>query len=74
MCQECYEGVNEILNGKKQVKCNACKGDGVYKWGAMVNGKASHTGKCFACAGKGHQNKSDILRKNSYYNHRVQLF
>lgn len=74
MCKKCYEGLDDLFEDKKQIKCNSCKGDGVYRYGAVVNGKPSRQGKCFACSGKGYQNKSDIVRKNSYYNHRMRLY
>ena len=74
MCKKCHEGIDQILNGKDKAKCTTCKGDGIYKYGPIVNNRPSKQGKCFACAGKGFVNKSDILRRNSYYNHRIKLY
>ena len=41
-------------NSKPGVCCK-CKGTGVYGWGAMINGKMQHEGKCFSCRGTGKQ-------------------
>lgn len=44
-------------NGSKHyegyVKCDRCGGDGVYKWGAMINGRPQYAGTCFKCGGDG---------------------
>lgn len=44
-------------NGTKhfnaQVKCDRCGGDGVYKWGAMINNRPQYVGTCFKCNGAG---------------------
>jgi len=73
MCQSCYEYTDEQLNGKSQITCHRCLGTGIYVWGAIVNGKPSNTGQCFACVGKGHQNRSDIVRETTYYSHRMTI-
>ena len=39
-----YEGV---------VKCDRCGGDGLYKWGAVINGCPQYVGTCFKCEGAG---------------------
>lgn len=51
----------------KPGECAKCRGKGTYSWGAMVNGKMTHTGQCHSCRGKGHQTAEDI-RRNTYYN------
>lgn len=44
-------------NGSKhyegRVKCDRCGGDGIYKWGAMINGRPQFIGTCFKCEGAG---------------------
>lgn len=44
-------------NGSKhyegRVKCDRCGGDGIYKWGAMINGRPQYVGTCFKCMGAG---------------------
>ena len=44
-------------NGSKhyegRVKCDRCGGDGLYKWGAMINGNPQYVGTCFKCSGAG---------------------
>lgn len=44
-------------NGSKHwrmsVKCDRCGGDGIYKWGAMINGRPQYAGTCFKCEGRG---------------------
>lgn len=46
--------------------CAKCKGSGVYRWGAVVNGRASHSGPCFSCRGTGKQGRADIGRNRTY--------
>ncbi len=49
-------------NGSKHfegyVVCDHCGGDGIYKWGAMINGQPQYAGTCFKCHGTG-----KVLRK-----------
>lgn len=44
-------------NGTKywntRVPCDRCGGDGVYKWGAVINGRPQYVGTCFKCNGAG---------------------
>ena len=44
-------------NGSKHyeglVKCDRCGGDGIYKWGAVINGRPQYAGTCFKCLGAG---------------------
>lgn len=46
-------------------KCDACRGGGIYYWGAIVNGVPTHSGPCFRCQAKGIQTVED--RKRNYY-------
>lgn len=50
-------------------RCNKCHGSGTYVWGAVVNGRPSHSGPCFACKGKGWQTERDRQRNDYYWNH-----
>lgn len=45
-------------NGSKhyegEVVCDRCGGDGIYKWGAIINGeRPQYAGTCYKCAGAG---------------------
>lgn len=44
-------------NGSKHyegpVTCDRCGGDGIYKWGAVINGRPQYAGTCFKCLGAG---------------------
>lgn len=44
-------------NGSKHfeghIKCDRCGGDGIYKWGAMINGRPQYIGTCYKCGGAG---------------------
>lgn len=44
-------------NGSKHyegaVVCDRCGGDGLYKWGAVINGRPQYVGTCFKCEGAG---------------------
>lgn len=53
---------------KATVRCHDCRGTGVYCWGAVVNGKPTHTGPCFRCCGKGRQGQEDFKRNWGYDN------
>ena len=53
------------------VKCDRCT-NGTYYWGAVVNGRPTHSGECFRCEGKGYQNMSDFRRNRGYDNHAVR--
>lgn len=48
--------------------CPECKGSGVYKWGACINGVMQHSGPCFRCACKGYQGQVDFTRNWGYDN------
>lgn len=50
-------------------KCDACV-NGVYSWGAQVNGRMTHSGPCFRCQGKGRQGQADYTRNRHYDSHR----
>lgn len=51
--------------------CGNCGGSGNYSWGAVVNGKVTHTGTCFQCAGKGYQDDADQRRNYGYWNYKI---
>lgn len=44
-------------NGSKhyegEVVCDRCGGDGLYKWGAVINGSPQYVGTCYKCMGAG---------------------
>jgi DnaJ-class molecular chaperone len=46
--------------------CGKCRGTGAYSWGAMVNGKMTHSGTCFSCRGTGRQDRRQIARNAAY--------
>jgi DnaJ-class molecular chaperone len=52
--------------------CEKCRGSGEYRWGAVVNGKAQHSGKCHSCGGTGKQSVSDIRRNVAYNRHKLR--
>lgn len=51
--------------------CPKCHTTGTYGWGACVNGVMEHTGKCFACDGKGQQTLADAKRCETYWGHKL---
>ena len=59
-------------DGKKF--CSKCNGKGIYQWGASINGRATHRGKCFACQGKGVQTKKDGKRNTYYWNYCAKVW
>ena len=65
------EGNSITKDGKEY--CGKCSGKGVYQWGASINGRMTHQGKCFACQGKGKQTKEDIKRNNYYWNYCARI-
>lgn len=76
-------------NGSKhyegRVACDRCGGDGLYKWGAMINGNPQYVGTCFKCSGAGwvidkwiertpeYQAKLDAKRKARYEAKQAEL-
>ena len=46
--------------------CEKCRGSGVYGWGAFVNGRPTHSGRCFSCRGTGRQDRRQIRRNQTY--------
>lgn len=56
-----------------EAKCDRCSGRGEYWWGAMVNGKPSHTGVCFHCEGKGWQSEQDRVRNANYARYAIRF-
>jgi excinuclease UvrABC ATPase subunit len=55
----------------KPGKCAKCNGTGRYSWGAVVNGRPTHSGQCHSCQGTGKQTRSDIARNNAYNRHKI---
>jgi DnaJ-class molecular chaperone len=55
----------------KPGECAKCRGTGVYSWGASINGKMQHSGKCNSCGGSGKQSQSDIRRNVAYNRHKL---
>lgn len=51
--------------------CVKCRGTGVYRWGASVNGVSQHSGTCFSCRGTGKQSRNQIIRNRTYNRHKV---
>lgn len=45
-----------------------CRGSGTYSWGGTVNGVPVKTGPHFACAEKGFQDRTDVIRNITYWN------
>jgi len=50
----------------KREKCDRCNGTGTAIWGAIVNGKPTHSGTCYRCQGKGLQTEADKRRNYGY--------
>lgn len=57
---------------KTTVKCPACRGSGIYQWGAydLLKKTMQHSGPCFRCLRKGYQTQEDAKRNYGYDNHR----
>jgi DnaJ-class molecular chaperone len=52
--------------------CEKCSGSGKYRWGAVVNGKATHEGTCWSCQGTGKQTKKDMKRNRGYNFYKIR--
>jgi hypothetical protein len=59
------------IPASKPGKCPKCRGTGIYAWGAVVNGKPTHSGKCHSCGGTGNQTGKDISRNHAYNKHKI---
>lgn len=74
LTKEAQEASETLLkvdrNGSKhyEMKCNCdrCGGDGIYKWGAVINGVPQYMGTCFKCEGKGWVIEKIIERTPEY--------
>lgn len=58
-------------NGSKHyeglVRCDRCGGDGIYKWGAIINGeRPQYAGTCYKCLGAGKVMSKWIERTPEY--------
>jgi hypothetical protein len=51
--------------------CEKCRGTGVYRWGANVNGRSANSGPCYSCQGTGKQSTRQIKRNRTYNRHKV---
>lgn len=51
--------------------CGKCRGTGVYRWGATINGRSEKQGTCFSCRGTGKQSKRQIARNRTYNVHKI---
>ena len=51
--------------------CEKCNGSGVYRWGAIVNGRATHEGPCHSCRGSGQPDMRQIRRNLTYNRHKI---
>jgi hypothetical protein len=51
--------------------CCKCRGEGIYRWGAVVNGVPSKSGPCHSCRGTGRQTEADIRRNDAYNRHKL---
>lgn len=59
--------------GKLEIRerCWRCRGTGIYQWGAVVNGKCTHSGACYQCQGKGWQSDDDKRRNAAYMRYAI---
>lgn len=55
----------------KPGQCIKCRGTGIYRWGASVNGKSAHEGPCYSCRGTGKQSAKQIRRNRTYNKYKV---
>jgi hypothetical protein len=49
------QAVRNAYRRTTRVNCSRCGGDGIYKWGACVNGVMQFQGICFRCWGDGRE-------------------
>ena len=52
-------------------QCEKCRGTGQYCWGAIVNGKPTHSATCHSCRGTGQQTRKDMARNAAYNRHKI---
>jgi DnaJ-class molecular chaperone len=52
--------------------CEKCRGSGLYRWGAVMNGRAQFAGACHSCNGTGRQTLRDIRRNVAYNVHKIR--
>ncbi len=64
-------GYDLSVPNEKPGVCAKCKGSGLYRWGAIVNGRATHCGQCHSCGGTGKQSARDIRRNHAYNKHKI---
>lgn len=56
-----------LVTVRTEFPCD-CGGSGVYRWGGTENGKTAKEGPHYACAEKGWQSRSDVIRNSTYWN------
>jgi DnaJ-class molecular chaperone len=64
-------GYDFAVPNEKPGPCAKCRGTGEYRWGAIVNGKATNVGICWSCKGTGQQTVRDIRRNETYNRHKI---
>lgn len=48
--RQAFKDLSEIAINRP---CTRCGGDGIYKWGTILNGVPTHQGTCYRCNGRG---------------------
>lgn len=56
---------------EKPGACRKCHGTGIYYFGAVINGKPTRSGECFSCRGTGNQDRTQILRNETYNRYKI---
>lgn len=51
--------------------CGKCSGSGLYRWGAVINGRAQYEGTCWSCQGAGRQTRQQIRRNRTFNAYRM---
>lgn len=64
-------GYDLAMPAEKPGVCPKCKGSGLYRWGASINGRSANQGTCFSCQGTGKQTKRDIIRNQTYNRYKI---
>ena len=61
---------NGSTHARLLCRCSRCGGDGIYKWGAVINGRSQYAGTCFRCDGSG-QEWDDVIFRLPSYEHKL---
>lgn len=59
------------VENAKPGTCEKCKGSGIYRWGASINGRMQFSGSCHSCRGTGQQDKKQIICNRVYNKHKI---